>query len=121
MAIQLVSAGPATRPAARGPVAALTLCASALSAAAFMPISLLTPIAADLHMSEGNAGQAIAVSGMFAVATSLVISSATRGIDRRVVLLWLTVAMVGSGLIVAFAPNPVVFMAGRALLGVVIG
>src|SRR3954453_16186990 len=104
-----------------GAVAALTLCVSTLIASEFMPISLLTPIAADLHMSEGNAGQATAVSGLFAVATSLVISSATRGIDRRVVLLWLTVAMVGSGLIVAFAPNPVVFMAGRALLGVVIG
>jgi predicted MFS family arabinose efflux permease len=121
MTTQLVSAGQATRPAAWGAVAALTLCVSTLIASEFMPISLLTPIAADLHMSEGNAGQAIAVSGMFAVVTSLVISSATRGIDRRVVLLWLTVAMVGSGLIVAFAPNPVVFMAGRALIGIVIG
>ena len=121
MTTQLVSAREATRPAAWGAVAALTLCVSTLIASEFMPISLLTPIAADLHVSEGNAGQAIAVSGMFAVVTSLVISSATRGIDRRVVLLWLTVAMVGSGLIVAFAPNSVVFMAGRALIGIVIG
>src|SRR3954464_782761 len=106
MTAKLVS----TRAGAWGAVSALTLCVSTLIASEFMPISLLTPIAADLHMSEGNAGQAIAVSGLFAGATNLVISSATRGIDRRVVLLWLTVAMAGSGLIVAFAPNPVVFM-----------
>jgi predicted MFS family arabinose efflux permease len=37
------------------------------------------------------------------------------------VLLALTGLMAISGLLVAFAPNPVVFMVGRALLGVVIG
>jgi predicted MFS family arabinose efflux permease len=86
-----------------------------------MPISLLTPIAADLNMSEGRAGQAIAVSGIFAVLTSLGISSATRGIDRRRVLLALTLVMLVSGLMVALAPNAAVFMVGRALVGVVIG
>ena len=72
MTTQLVSAGQATRPAAWGAVAALTLCVATLIASEFMPISLLTPIAADLHMTEGSAGQAIAVSGIFAVLTSLV-------------------------------------------------
>ena len=86
-----------------------------------MPVSLLTPIAADLHMTEGRAGQAIAVSGIFAVLTSLGISSATRGIDRRRVLLALTLLMIVSGVMVALAPNAAVFMAGRALVGVVIG
>jgi predicted MFS family arabinose efflux permease len=84
-------------------------------------VSLLTPIAADLRMTEGGAGQAIAVSGIFAVLTSLGISTATRGIDRRGVLLWLAVLMLASGAMVAVAPNAAVFMAGRALLGVVIG
>ena len=104
-----------------GAVFALSLCVATLIASEFMPISLLTPIAADLHMSEGRAGQAIAVSGVFAVLTSLGISSATRGIDRRRVLLALTLAMLVSGVMVALAPNAAVFMAGRALVGVVIG
>ncbi|KQT16223.1 transcriptional regulator [Methylobacterium sp. Leaf399] len=104
-----------------GAVFALTLCVGTLIASEFMPVSLLTPLAADLQMTEGHAGQAIAVSGLFAVLTSLVISSSTRGIDRRTVLLALTVLMIASGLMVAFAPNTVVFMAGRALVGVVIG
>lgn len=86
-----------------------------------MPVSLLTPIAADLHMTEGSAGQAIAVSGIFAVLTSLSISQLIRGMDRRKVLLALTVLMIASGLMVAFAPNAAVFMTGRAIVGVVIG
>ena len=104
-----------------GAVLALTLCVATLIASEFMPVSLLTPIATDLGMTEGRAGQAIAVSGIFAVLTSLGISSATRGVDRRLVLLSLTGLMIASGLTVALAPNAAVFMAGRALIGMVIG
>lgn len=104
-----------------GAVFAMTLCVATLIASEFMPVSLLTPLAADLHMTEGHAGQAIAVSGLLAVLTSLTISTATRGIDRRTVLLVLTVLMIASGLMVAFAPNTAIFMVGRALVGVVIG
>src|SRR5258705_11813628 len=102
-------------------VFAMTLCVATLIASEFLPISLLTPIATDLQITEGTAGGAIAVSGLFAVLTSLLISSTTRGIDRRVVLLSLTVVMMASGVMVAFAPNATVFMTGRALIGVVIG
>ena len=102
-------------------VFALTLCVSTLIASEFMPVSLLTPIASDLHVSQGQAGQAIAISGIFAVITSLFIASATQGVDRRVLLLALTALMIASGAIVAFAPNYAIFMVGRALLGVVIG
>ena len=102
-------------------VLALTLCVSTLIASEFMPVSLLTPIATGLHLSEGQAGQAIAVSGVFAVLTSLFISTATRRVDRRTLLLALTGVMIASGLMVAFAPSYAVFMAGRALIGVVIG
>ena len=55
-----------------------------------MPVSILTPIATELRISEGAAGQAIAVSGLFAVLTSLFLSTLIRGLDRRVVLLGLT-------------------------------
>nr|WP_184000135.1 MFS transporter [Sphingomonas kyeonggiensis] len=102
-------------------VLALSLCVATLIASEFMPMSLLTPLASDLRVTEGQAGQAIAVSGVFAVATSLFIAAATRGLDRRLLLMGLTGTMLGSGLIVAFAPNYPVFMIGRALIGVVIG
>src|SRR3954447_12418109 len=113
------STNPQPATASWGAVFALTLCVGTLIASEFMPVSLLTPIAADLHISGGRAGQAIAVSGLFAVLTSLGISSATRGIDRRRVLLGLAVVMLVSGVMVALAPNAGVFMAGRALVGVV--
>jgi predicted MFS family arabinose efflux permease len=105
----------------RGAVLALTLCVATLIASEFMPVSILTPIAFDLHLTEGAAGQAISVSGLFAVLTSLAISSLTAGIDRRILLLGLTVLMLLSGVLVAFAPSFAVLMAGRALLGIAIG
>lgn len=102
-------------------VFAMALAAFALIASEFMPVSLLTPIAADLGISEGRAGQAIAISGAFAVLTSLFISSVAGWLDRKVLLLSLTLLMVVSGAVVAFAPNYAVFMFGRALIGAAIG
>ena len=40
-------------------VLAMSLCVFALIASEFMPVSLLTPIATDLHVTEGMAGQGI--------------------------------------------------------------
>lgn len=104
-----------------GAVLALSLGAFALVASEFMPVSLLTPIASDLRISEGQAGQAIAVSGAFAVLTSLFIGQLTGGRDRRQLLLALTGVMIVSGILVAFAPSYPLFMIGRAFIGVAIG
>lgn len=109
------------KPAAWGGVLALSLGAFVLVASEFMPVSLLTPIATDLGVSEGQAGQAITVSGAFALLTSLFISSLAGRLDRKVLLLSLTLLMIVSGTIVAFAPNYVTFMIGRAFIGVAIG
>nr|WP_307729870.1 MFS transporter [Duganella sp. sic0402] len=86
-----------------------------------MPVSLLTPIAADLHISEGQAGQAIAISGAFALLTSLCISAVAGRMDRKRLLLLMSLLMMVSGSVVAFAPNYLIFMLGRALIGVAIG
>jgi len=104
-----------------GGVYALSLGAFALIASEFMPVSLLTPIASELQITEGQAGQAISVSGAFAVLTSLFISSLAGGLDRKLLLLALTGVMVVSGTIVAAAPNYEIFMVGRAMIGIVIG
>lgn len=113
--------GDVKEPVAWGGVFALSLGAFALVASEFMPVSLLTSIAADLHVSEGQAGQAIAVSGAFALLTSLAISSFAGGINRKALLLALTLLMIVSGTIAALAPNYAVFMIGRAFIGVAIG
>ena len=111
-----------TSPAAAwGAVVSMALCVAVLIASEFMPVSLLTPIANDLAMTEGQAGQAISISGLFAVVTSLFIAGITRNIDRKAVLSSLSLLLVVSGLIVTFAPNYTLLMIGRALLGIAIG
>jgi predicted MFS family arabinose efflux permease len=115
------ASGVADRPARWGAVHAMALCSFVLVASEFMPVSLLSPIAQTLRLTEGQAGQAIAISGLFAVVTSLSLASVLGKLDRRVVLLALTGLLVVSGAIVALAPSYLIFMAGRALLGVAIG
>ncbi|WP_211596411.1 MFS transporter [Paracoccus aestuariivivens] len=107
--------------AASAAVLSMALCVAVLIASEFLPVSLLTPIAQDLSVTEGHAGQAISVSGLFAVITSLTIAGATRNVDRKKVQSLLTALLSVSALIVTFAPNFTVLMLGRALLGVAIG
>lgn len=104
-----------------GGVLAMSVCVFTLIASEFMPVSLLTPIAADLGVTEGMAGQGIAISGAFAVLTSLSISWLAGGMNRKTLLLVLTGVMALSGLLVGIAPNYPVYMIGRALIGVVVG
>lgn len=99
----------------------MTLCVFVLIASEFMPVSLLTPIARDLGVTEGLAGQGIAISGALAVLTSLTLSTLAGNRNRKSLLLGLTVLMAISGIVIAIAPNYPVYMLGRALIGVVIG
>jgi predicted MFS family arabinose efflux permease len=111
----------AATPSPWSAVASMTLCVSMLIASEFLPVSLLTPIAADLRATEGMAGQAISISGLFAVVTSLFIATIAGRFDRRHVLIVLTGLMLASLILIAEAQNFVVFMAARALLGITIG
>lgn len=99
----------------------MTLCVFALIASEFMPVSLLTPMANDLRVSEGLAGYGIAISGAFAVLTSLSISSLAGAMNRKTLMLLMTLLMTISGLVIALAPNYEIYMVGRALIGVVVG
>jgi len=111
-----------TEPPARwSGVLAMALCVFTLIASEFMPVSLLTPLAADLRVTEGMAGQGIAISGAFAVVTSLFIAQIVGRLDRKTLLLALTAVMGLSGAVVALAPNYATYMLGRALIGVVVG
>lgn len=102
-------------------VAAMSLCVALLIAAEFMPVSLLTPIATDLGASNGMAGLAISISGLFAVPTSLLIATLSHRLDRRHVLMGLAALMLTSLVVIALSPNFAVLMMARALLGIVIG
>lgn len=99
----------------------MTLCAFALISSEFLPVSLLTPMAATLQISEGLAGYGLAISGAFAVLTSLLLPSLAGNMNRKHLLLLLTGLMGVSALVVALATNYLTYMAGRALIGVVVG
>ena len=111
---------PRARPA-WGAVISMALGVFGLVTAEFLPASLLTPMAADLGITEGMAGQAVTVTAAVALLTSLLISTATRRIDRRHVLLGFSMLLVASNLMVAFAPNLTVLLIGRVLLGMALG
>lgn len=92
-----------------------------LITAEFLPASLLTPMAQSLGISEGLAGQTVTATALVALVTGLLITSATKSIDRRWVLMFFTLLQIISSLLVAFAPSLHVLLVGRLLLGVAIG
>ncbi|RPE04686.1 MFS transporter [Candidatus Pantoea deserta] len=92
-----------------------------LITAEFLPVSLLTPIASSLQVSEGQAGQTVTVTALVALLTSLVVGSVTRRLDRRVVMLAFTLLLVASALLVALAGNLTLILLARVLLGMAIG
>ncbi|MGJ8522035.1 Purine ribonucleoside efflux pump NepI [Carnimonas sp. R-84981] len=99
----------------------MTLCVALLIASEFMPVSLLTPIAEGLHSSVGMTGQAISVSGFFAMMAGLMVSTVVGRINRKTVLIGLTLCMLMSLVVTAIAPNFTVLMIARAALGICIG
>ncbi|PKR59742.1 MFS transporter [Thalassospira lohafexi] len=107
--------------AAWGAVFSMTLGVFGLVTAEFLPVSLLTPIARDLQVSEGLAGQAISTTAIFALITSLLIATVTRRFDRRHVLLSFSVLLIVSSIIVSMAENFAFLLVGRILLGVALG
>jgi predicted MFS family arabinose efflux permease len=107
--------------AAWGAVLSMALCVALLIASEFMPVSLLTPMADGLGASVGQTGQAVSISGLFAVLASLGVSTVAGRLNRKWVLVGLTALMGGSLVLVAAAPNFEVLMVGRALLGLCIG
>ena len=94
---------------------------TSLIAAEFIPVSLLTPIARDLVITEGMAGQAVTVVGVFSVLSSLLLAPLAGALDRRHILLSFSLLLVFSNSLVALAPNYGVLLAGRALLGICVG
>ncbi|WP_455851668.1 MFS transporter [Pantoea endophytica] len=104
-----------------GAVFAMAFGVFGLITAEFLPVSLLTPIADTLHISEGQAGQTVTVTALVALLTSLVIGNVTRQLDRRVVMLAFTLLLIASALLVAFAENLPMILLARVLLGVAIG
>lgn len=94
---------------------------TSLIAAEFIPVSLLTPIASTLQISEGMAGQTVTAVGICSVISSLLLVPTTKIFDRRMVLLALSLLLIVSDVLVAMAPNYFILLIGRGLLGFCVG
>ena len=120
------SADPAWSPAVAQRAAwpavwSLALGVFGLVTAEFLPASLLTPIARALDISEALAGQAVTATALVALVAGLLAAVATRGLDRRLVLMGFSTLLVLSDLLVAAAPGLTVLLLARVLLGIALG
>lgn len=92
-----------------------------LLTAEYLPASLLTPMAADLGVTEAMAGQAVTVTAVVALFAGLFVPGLTRRFDRRRVLLVFTLLMIASNMLVALSSSLAVLLVMRILLGIALG
>jgi predicted MFS family arabinose efflux permease len=87
----------------------------------FLPIGLLTDIAAGLRVSDGTAGLMVTMPGILAAFAGPALIVASGRLDRRTVLIALTTLLVASNLLAALAPNFATMLVARLLLGLCVG
>ncbi|SJM35408.1 MFS transporter [Mesorhizobium delmotii] len=104
-----------------GAVVSLALGVFGLVTAEFLPASLLTPLAQDLGVTEGTAGQAVTATAVVGAIAAPTMAIVTKRLDRRLVMWGLTVLLILSNLVAAFASSLPVLLIARIMLGVSLG
>ena len=102
-------------------IVALSLSVFALVTAEFLPASVLTPLAADLEVSLGAAGQAVTATAVVGAFAALLVPVVTSRWDRRKVLIGLLLLLGASNMITAAATNLPMLLVARVLLGASLG
>ena len=102
-------------------VFSVAFCVACLIIVEFLPVSLLTPMAQDLGISEGVAGQSVTVTAFVAMFASLFITQTIQATDRRYVVILFAVLLTLSCLLVSFANSFSLLLIGRACLGLALG
>lgn len=92
-----------------------------LVTAEFLPPGVLTEVASDLGVTEGVVGLSVSVTAFTALLAAVGLSAVFPRQDRRSLLVALTVLAVVSNVVVALAPNIVLLLVARLLLGFAIG
>ncbi len=102
-------------------VVSLTFGSFALISSELLPMAVLTPMAADLGVTEGAAGQAVTLTALFAGIAAPTVALIIGRLDRKLINLVLCALVVASNIAVAFTSDYFVLLAARMLLGVAIG
>jgi predicted MFS family arabinose efflux permease len=111
---------PVVRPAAWLAVVSLGLGIFTLVASEFLPASLLSPIATELAITEGTAGQLVTATSIIGIIGGPLVVSALPRVNRRWVMTGLTTLSIASNVLVAIAPVFGLMLASRLLLGIAI-
>ncbi|MCX4776309.1 MFS transporter [Streptomyces sp. NBC_01264] len=104
-----------------GAVGAVALGIFCLITSELLPVGLLTPVGADLGVSDGTAGLMVTVPGLVAGFCALFVTVGAGRLDRRWVLVVLIALMALANLVAALAPGFGVLLAARLLVGVSVG
>jgi predicted MFS family arabinose efflux permease len=99
----------------------VTATSFALVTGEFLPQSLLPAMASSLHISEGQAGEAVAATALLGLISAPTLGALVPRMDRRTLLTLLALAAAVSNAAVAVAPVFLVVIAARMLLGIAIG
>ncbi|WP_130804057.1 MFS transporter [Acinetobacter ihumii] len=115
-----ISASPATQGSWLA-ILAVSIAAFALVTSEFLPIGVLNSVASDLAISTGTAGLIITVPGIMAAVAAPLLPVAMKQLDRRYVLIFLTLIMVIANSITPIADSFGVLLLSRLILGISIG
>jgi DHA1 family purine ribonucleoside efflux pump-like MFS transporter len=99
-------------------VISLAATSFALVSAEFLPAGLLTPMARDLGISEGTAGQVVTATASVGAVTAMLSNVLIGRLNRKTVLVGLMALAVASNILAALAPNFWLLLVGRAGLGI---
>ncbi|MBO0980254.1 MFS transporter [Microbacterium sp. SD291] len=91
-----------------------------LVTAEFLPNGVLTEMADGLGVTPGQAGQTVTVTALVGLVVAPTIGLMFPRLDRRSLLVWMALAAALSNLVVAIAPNLLIVLIARFLLGAAI-
>jgi predicted MFS family arabinose efflux permease len=103
-----------------GGLIALMIMGFLLVTAEFLPNGVLTEMAEGLGVTPGQAGQTVTVTALVGLVVAPTVGLIFPRLDRRSLLVWMALAAAVSNVIVAIAPNLVVVLLARFLLGAAI-
>ncbi|KAA1184609.1 MFS transporter [Rhizobium tropici] len=90
----------------------------ALVSAEFLPAGLLTPLAHDLGITEGTAGQVVTATASVGAVTALLSNVLIGRLNRKTVLVGLSALAIGSNVLASLATDFWLLLLARAGLGI---
>ncbi|WP_082684462.1 MFS transporter [Aureimonas ureilytica] len=119
--LALAEVRPPAERTAWAPVVSLSFGVFGLVTSEFLPVSLLTPMAADLGVSHGAVGQAITATAVVAAFAGPLLVLSSGRLDRRSIVFALMALLIASSVMAAFATGITMLLLARGLLGFALG